>query len=83
MDRYSNDECSFWADQQAPPRLPVRNARQARRAQRQGRREGAARAARQQRSMPMRVRAPLSRSAAATAAAFDGAGRNDYFRERW
>jgi hypothetical protein len=30
----------------------------------------------------LRVRAPLSRSAAATAVAFDGAGRADYFRER-
>jgi len=82
MDLYNDDELSFWADKQAPPRLPVRDACQARNAQRQGRREGAARAPRQQRSMPMRVRTPLSRTAAATVAAFDGAGRDDYFRER-
>jgi len=80
MDLYNDDELSFWANKQAPPRFPVRDARQARSAQRQGRREGAARAPRQQRSMPMPVRTPLSRSAAATAAAFDGAGRADYFQ---
>jgi len=78
-----DDEFSFWADEQAPARLPLRGEGQARAAQRQGRREGAARAARQQRPVPVRVGAPLSRTAAATAAAFDGAGRADYFRERW
>ena len=73
---------SFRVDEQAPLRLPIRIPRKARGPDREGRRDRAARAARQQRPMPMRIRAALSRTAAVTAAAFDGAGRDDYYRER-
>jgi len=83
MARHRNDDefCSR-ADGQAPPWLPVGDEGEARRPQRQGRGDGAARTARQRRSVPVRVRTALSGTAAATAAAFDGAGRADYFRER-
>ena len=80
--KHGDDEFSFRADEQAPPRLPVRDERQTRLAQRQGRGEGTPRTARQQRPVPVRVRQALSRTAAVTAAAFDGAGRAEYFRER-
>ena len=64
---------------QAPPRIPVRDEGQGR-AER-GRRQGAARAARQRRPLPVRLRPPLSGGAAVTAAAFDGAGRAEYIRQ--
>ena len=79
--KHIDDELSFRADEQAPARIPLRDRRQAREPQRQGRRKGVARAPRQQRPLPVRLRATLSRTAVATAAAFDGAGRADYFRE--
>ena len=60
--------------------LPLRDAGQARPAQRARRREGADREARRQRPVPVRIAPAHSRTAAATAAAFDGAMGAYYYR---
>jgi len=64
-EHFSELHC-FWAHQQAPERLPVRDPREARRP-RGARRPGAGGEARPQRSVPLRLREAVS-SAAASAA---------------
>ena len=76
---YEN-EPSFRADPQAAQGLPERDARQARGTEHQGRRDRAAREARPQRPLPMRLRKEISSAAASPPTGFDGAERRDYWR---
>jgi len=81
--KYQHEDLpSFRVDEQAPLRLPIRVPRKARGPDREGRRDRAARAAREQGSVPMWLRPAVSSTAAAMRADFDGYGRSDYYRER-
>ena len=70
----------FLANQQASPRLPVGDEREAR-APGRPRREGTRREARPQRPVSLRIRAPLSRAVACDAGSTTGHAAGTFFRE--